>query len=158
MARAASTRSGVTSQWELERARRVLAEAVLDDDPRAAREPAAARDGRRTGAALPGTIVVALAMYDDLSERNDPGRGRSREEERDLIRDAIKKKTDSCCGLRCAEACRLSAYYGRPACELTDSQVLAWALVTGADPRASARPAASGTPIRERRLHRPRWA
>src|SRR5262249_28710051 len=43
----------------------------------------------------------------------------------------VKKKRSSVAVLRCVEAVALSAFYGRPACQLLDREVLAWGLVAG---------------------------
>src|SRR5262249_5127939 len=43
----------------------------------------------------------------------------------------LKKKRSGVAVLRCVEAGALSAYFGRPARELLDREVLAWGLVTG---------------------------
>lgn len=78
--------------WELERARHFLAEAVLDDDPAKSGNPPPIGSLAEWGALPKETIAALWAMYDDLSQENDPVDVVLTPDDADIIRDAIVKK------------------------------------------------------------------
>jgi hypothetical protein len=61
---------------------------------------------------------MGLSTLTDVRVHRDPARDR-------------KKKSDTLTVLRYREAVSLSAFYGKPAVELTDTNVLDWLIVTG---------------------------
>lgn len=96
-------------KWELARATRVLAEALLDDDPKLRDNPPPIGTHEDIGRMTREQVVELWTMYDELAEECDPGRGNVfTQEERELIAIAVKKKEPTL--LRSFGAKRLSAY------------------------------------------------
>lgn len=82
------------TQWELERAKRILAEAIREvpEDPAVAELPPPLGTADEWGQLEPALIVELQRKYYDLSECHDPSTDELGEDEVAAIRDAIEKK------------------------------------------------------------------
>lgn len=112
--------------WELERARHVLAEAVLDDDPEKRTDPPPIGTLADWGKLPKETIAALWSEYDDLSQEHDPADVALTDDERLVLAAAIEKKSVPL--LRSFGAKRLTA----------------WLLTTAAPPASS--PTAESSP------------
>lgn len=95
--------------WELSRATRTLAEAILDDAPELRAAPPPFGTAVEWGKLSREQIVELWRMYDELGELHDPARGNEfTAEEAELIRIAVQKKSPTI--LRAFGAKRLSTF------------------------------------------------
>lgn len=95
--------------WELARATRTLADAILDDDPALRAAPPAFGTPAEWGRLSREQVVELWRMYDELSEQHDPGKDNEfTPEEAELVRIAVQKKSPTL--LRAFGAKRLSAF------------------------------------------------
>jgi hypothetical protein len=79
--------------------------------------------------------------YGEMQERLDPLERPLTEEEFGAIEAAVKKKGRSRLEeLRYCEAVRLACFYGRPACDLTDTELVEFGLLVGAFPMKARKP------------------
>jgi hypothetical protein len=115
-------------KFELDEAVRTLAQAVVTS----AQDPTPIGTASDWGQLAPEAIAELWVQYAELRAEHDPLVDALTEDEIREIRDAVsKKKRSGVAVLRCIEAGALSAYFGRPACELLDREVLAWGLIAG---------------------------